>query len=608
MPPGTRKLPNRTRLGIMGQMKRFVVVLLVLFCAVVCGRAQGLDDEYVQIFRQIQEADSLSTTAPSQALAKYLDAQAALDRLHKGSPDWNTRIVNYRLSYLADKIATLSPANSNPAPNESKTASPGNTAQRPPATTAADALNQLNELQQRFGQVQSDNALLQAKLKEALAMRPAAVDPAALAKAQETIKTLQKENELLKVEKEHQAAPVAVDSKTSETAQHQLTEANRQLADQSARLNKLAFERDTLEARLKSSSAENTGTANLRAEIEVLKKQLADRPAVRVQPDQTSTQQVAKLDSDKETLRVENLALQNRIKQLSASSAAGNTADKNVADSGRVQQLEADRDRLQRELDALNKEKSGHKSKSKKGQVDELESQLATARTTLEVLEAKAVPYSAEELELLKRSEGKLSSAEAKKKSMKELPAGAAALVAEAQRSFAAKQFDKAEASYQQVLQQNPDSVPVLANLAAIQVEEKQYEPAESNIRKALKLEPDDSYSLYVLGLLKLGQSKYDEAIDALSQAAKLDPQNAEVQNYLGLALSEKGLRVPAEAALRKAVQLQPGYAGAHYNLAVVYATEHPPATELARWHYQKALAAGVPRNADLEKRFEVHP
>ena len=63
---------------------------------------------------------------------------------------------------------------------------------------------------------------------------------------------------------------------------------------------------------------------------------------------------------------------------------------------------------------------------------------------------------------------------------------------------------------------------------------------------------------------------------------------------------------MPAESALRRAIQLHPGYAGAHYNLAVVYATQHPPATELAKWHYQKAIASGHPRNADLEKRFEA--
>ena len=43
-------------------------------------------------------------------------------------------------------------------------------------------------------------------------------------------------------------------------------------------------------------------------------------------------------------------------------------------------------------------------------------------------------------------------------------------------------------------------------------------------------------------------------------------------------------------------------FADAHINLAVVYITQQPPLAELARWHYQKALAAGHPANPDLEK------
>ena len=73
----------------------------------------------------------------------------------------------------------------------------------------------------------------------------------------------------------------------------------------------------------------------------------------------------------------------------------------------------------------------------------------------------------------------------------------------------------------------------------------------------------------------------------------------------LGMVLSEKGMRGPAETALRKAVELQPSYASAHQNLAVFYLTQQPRYPALARWHYQKAIAAGSPRNADLEKMFE---
>ncbi len=113
------------------------------------------------------------------------------------------------------------------------------------------------------------------------------------------------------------------------------------------------------------------------------------------------------------------------------------------------------------------------------------------------------------------------------------------------------------------------------------------------NIRQALTLAPNDAYSLSLLGNLKYRQQKYDEALDALGRAAKLDPENAQIQNYLGTTLAEKGLRGPAETAFRKAIEFDPKYGDAHVNLAVIYISQQPPLEELARWHYQKALAAG---------------
>ena len=534
-------------------MKRFVGLTLVL-CGVIAGAlGQGLDDEYVQIFRLIQEADALSATAPSQALAKYLDAQAELDRLHKGSPDWNTRIVTYRLSYLADRIAALSPNGTIPAAPQTNQTNSVIAGSGVPAAPAApsDWQAQMADLQGRVGQLQSDKALLEAKLKEALALRPAAVDPVLLTKAENQIKVLEKENELLKLslEKQKQAPLVApVNANALDEAKRSLADANRQVSDQNARIAKLTLEKQALENRLKQASAP--------------------------------------------------------VPQSNVSAPA--TPDPSIA---RIQQLEKERDDLQKRLDLAGKEANARKRKGNATQVQDLENQLALARTRLELYEARPAPYSAEELSLMKVPQAKLTEAapNAGKKSIRALPPGSAELVAEAQRCFAAKQYDQAEAAYLKVLQQDPKNVPALGNLAAIQVEAEHFDRADSNIKQAMAVDPDDPYSLYILGILRFRQAKYDDALEALSRSAKLDPQNAEVQNYLGLALSEKGMRTPAEAALRKAIQLQPGYAGAHYNLAVVYATQQPPATELARWHYQKAIAAGHPRNSDLEKKFEAH-
>jgi cytochrome c-type biogenesis protein CcmH/NrfG len=146
----------------------------------------------------------------------------------------------------------------------------------------------------------------------------------------------------------------------------------------------------------------------------------------------------------------------------------------------------------------------------------------------------------------------------------------------------------------------------VLANLAAIELEEGKLADAETHIKAALAQNPDDAYNLSRLGYLKFQQGKYDDALNALGRAAKLDPQNPEIQNYLGVALSHKGLRVQAETALRKAIQIDPNYAAAQNNLAVIYLSQQPPLVQLARWHYQKALDAGQPRNPDLEKALDA--
>jgi Flp pilus assembly protein TadD len=234
-----------------------------------------------------------------------------------------------------------------------------------------------------------------------------------------------------------------------------------------------------------------------------------------------------------------------------------------------------------------------------------MENDLANLRARLEVFEAKPVPYSTEELALFRTPGTKLAKAEAPasttRKSVKELPAGSAALVAEAQRYFSNRQFDKAEEKYLQVLRQDENNVYTLANLAAIELERNNLEEAEKHIKQAVSEAPNDGYSLSILGYLKFRQEKYDDAFDALSRAAQANPESAEIQNFLGLTLSHKGMRIPAETALRKAIQLEPGYASAHNNLAVIYLTQQPPQVELARWHYQKAIAAGHPKNPDLE-------
>ena len=96
-------------------MNRLFAILLMALSVVVTVRAQSSEEQYVRIYNTIQQADGLNTAGkPQEALTKYLEAQTSLQRMQKLSPDWNPKVVAFRLNYLAEKISGISA--SAPAP------------------------------------------------------------------------------------------------------------------------------------------------------------------------------------------------------------------------------------------------------------------------------------------------------------------------------------------------------------------------------------------------------------------------------------------------------------------------------------------------------------
>src|SRR5215831_4385970 len=93
-------------------MKRlFALVLVSLLAALSPARADGPDDLYLRIFTLIQDGDTLKANAePRQALTKYNEAQTALQNFQRGYPDWNVKVVTFRLAYLSSRIGELQAA------------------------------------------------------------------------------------------------------------------------------------------------------------------------------------------------------------------------------------------------------------------------------------------------------------------------------------------------------------------------------------------------------------------------------------------------------------------------------------------------------------------
>ena len=588
-------------------MKSFLVATFIVIGLIPVAHAQQeADERYIAIYGVVQQAESLAENGDSQqSLAGLNDAQAKLQRFQKMYPDWNPAIISYRLDDLAKKIAAinskLTAATVIPPPptNIPSGATPEQAAQA--AQLAAEQRNLLAQLQS----VQAENQTLQAKLKEALSSQPAIIDSSELAKAQDQIRSLMKENDLLKANTEAQKN-AATDTSAISNLRQQLSDAIDKYTAEHSRAERLITENATLQRSLKRNGGQDsTSLELLRSENDRLKSQLAALQTATENATtagelaaklKAATSQITSLQSNVTVVTLEKGALENRVKQLATELEQLRAANL----EGRVHDLTEQRDELAKQL-ATASRKNPTAIKGADQQLAALTNEMLTLRARLAVDEAKPVPYSNEELALFRQTPPQPNS-NPDRHSVKELPSGAAELVASAQRHFSNHEFDAAEADYLKILERDQNNGLVLANLATIELQENKLDDAEKHLNAAIVQSPNDAYNLSTLGYLKFRQEKYDDALDILSRAAKIDPNNPEIQNYLGVTLSHKGLRVQAETALRKAIQINPLYAPAHNNLAVVYLNQNPPMPMLARWHYQKAVAAGQPRNPDLER------
>jgi len=557
-------------------MKLFWMMAVILTCLLPVAHAQeDADDQYLLIHGLMEQGDALASQgALAAAGTAYADALAQLRNFQKLFPNWHPDIIRFRLEDLAQKAAVFkSPPVPVTAPVKAKT---------PVAPAAEDTSNRppvVANLQAQLQSVVAENASLQARLREALAAQPATADPGELAAAREQIRSLMKENDLLKASHAAPKKPVAANTNELAQALQQKADYAQKFSTALARAETLAAENAALRKNLSAATnAESAALHRLRGENEKLRDQT------------TALLAAAASAPDAKKISAELKAARSQIADLQA---AVTDAQKKLRD------LTQTRDELQTKLDTANRKKSDRSTTA--AELTALRDEVKVLRARLAVDEAATVPYTAGELALL-QPPAPPATVPAAAKPVPRMPAGTAALAASAQRHFANHEFDQAEADYRKILERSPDNGVALANLATIELQAGKLAAAEQHIQAALAQSPDDAYDLATLGYLKFRQEKYDEALASLGRAAAIEPNNPEIQNYLGVTLGHKGLRQQAENALRRAIALNPNYAPAHNNLAVIYLSQTPPVPALARWHYQKALEGGQPRNPEVEK------
>jgi tetratricopeptide (TPR) repeat protein len=204
-------------------------------------------------------------------------------------------------------------------------------------------------LEQQLQSLQQDNAVLNAKLREALAIQPAATDPRELARAQEQLRASTREIELLRAALDTEKTRPRTDHAELDKLRTSLADANRKLTEQLQAAELWSREKTLLQQRVQELLTDSQALAAMRAENELLKKQAADLNAQGVSAEkvqelsrllQQSQTQVATLEADQLAYRAEKALLEKRVSELQA----GHTNE-----SVRVAQLEQERDALFRE-------------------------------------------------------------------------------------------------------------------------------------------------------------------------------------------------------------------------------------------------------------------
>jgi tetratricopeptide (TPR) repeat protein len=130
------------------------------------------------------------------------------------------------------------------------------------------------------------------------------------------------------------------------------------------------------------------------------------------------------------------------------------------------------------------------------------------------------------------------------------------------------KQYPKAIEYFKKALQANPNYAPAHYNLAkALHLVKKPQEAIE-HYRKAVKFNPNFEEAFYNLASLALQLGRVDEAVENFNTFLYMQPRHAMAHFQLGNAFSMRGRFEEAIAQFQETVELQPDYVFAYVGIA----------------------------------------
>ncbi len=185
------------------------------------------------------------------------------------------------------------------------------------------------------------------------------------------------------------------------------------------------------------------------------------------------------------------------------------------------------------------------------------------------------------------------------------LPDNSAILAQRAATAFGEQKWDEARAAYEEMLKLDETNALAWANLGAVEQQAGRTKEAVESFEKSVMYNPQLSQSWNALGLIFTSTGDSYRAISCFTRAIHEEPTDAKAHNYLAIAAKNLGWIDAAQTELQRALELNPQYGVAHFNLALLYLDQKPPAVELARRHYEKAVSLGVEKDEIVERRLK---
>ncbi len=150
------------------------------------------------------------------------------------------------------------------------------------------------------------------------------------------------------------------------------------------------------------------------------------------------------------------------------------------------------------------------------------------------------------------------------------------------------KDFSKAKEIYENLLRDNPKSLVILQNYAALLSQIKEYKKAEDVFKKCLKIKPKDPLLLYNYGKFFHNQKIFDKAIKFYKESFEANPKNDLSLYNLGNIYSVLKEFDKSIEYFKKAIQINPSNFLAYNNIGFSY--KYAGRFEEAEKFYKQAI------------------